>query len=158
MMKTYAEARGWLTADEREALFAIASAGNVILNVGIEYGASLHCFKDGNPNCYIIAIDLIGDDKFEGNRDRIQFIKGDSAKLKLDEEVDVSFIDGGHFYEEVKKDIENFAPMTKKFLLFHDYSDQPMHAGVKKALDEWETDEWEKIDQVDTIAIYKRVE
>lgn len=153
---SYKEAKGWLTPDEREALFAAASMGNVILNVGIEYGASLHCLKEGNPNCYIIAIDLIGDEKFEGNRDRIQFIKGDSTKLVLDDGVDVSFIDGGHDYEVVKQDIERFAPITRTLLLFHDYSDLPMHEGVKRALDEWETDEWEKIDQVDTISVYRR--
>lgn len=155
-MTDYRTAKGWLTPDEREALFTAAQAGNVILNVGIEYGASLHCLKAGNPNCYIIAIDLIGDEKFVGDRDRIQFIKGDSTKLILDS-VDVSFIDGGHDEATVKKDIERFAPITKSFLLFHDYSDLDMHAGVKKALDEWHSDEWKKVDQVDTIAVYRRV-
>jgi len=153
---SYKDARGWLTADEREVIFAAAQAGSVILNVGIEYGASIHCLRAGNPNCYIVAIDLIGDEKFEGDRSGVQFIKGDSMQLVLENGVDVAFIDGGHDYETVKKDIAQFAPVTRKLLLFHDYSDQEMHAGVKQALDEWESSEWEKIDQVDTIAVYKR--
>jgi len=157
-MENYKTAKGWLTPAEREALFAAARMGNVILNVGIEYGASLHCLKAGNPNAYIIAIDLIGDEKFVGDRNRIQFIKGDSTMLVLENGVDVAFIDGGHDYETVKKDIARFAPVTRKLMLFHDYSDLDMHAGVKKALDEWQSDEWEKVDQIDTISVYRRIE
>jgi hypothetical protein len=156
-MTEYRTAKGWLTLDEREALFAAAGFGNVILNVGIEYGASIHCLKAGNPNAYIIAIDLIGDEKFEGDRDRIQFIKGDSTLLVLENGVDVTFIDGGHDYETVKADIAQFAPITRELILFHDYSELPMHAGVKKALDEWQTKEWKKVDQVDTISVYRRM-
>ena len=155
---SYKDARGILSAPERELLYAYASKGDVILNVGIEYGASLHCFQEGNKTCRIIGIDILGDAVFEGARDRITFIKADTLEVPLDfGEVDVSFIDGCHYYNVIKEDIKKFAPITKKFILFHDYSELPWVQGVVQALDEWKTDEWEKIAQVDTIAVYKRV-
>jgi len=153
----YKTAKGWLTAPEREALFAAAYGGNNILNIGIEYGASLHCFQEGNPNAKIVAVDLIGDEKFEGDRRNIIFLKGDSTQLETGSHTfEVTFIDGGHDYETVKKDIEHFAPITTVLLMFHDYSDADIHAGVKQALDEWHSPDWRKVDQIDTIAIYRR--
>ena len=152
----YKTAKGWLTENEREALFAAAHFGNRILNVGIEYGASVHCFKEGNPDAQIVAIDLIGDEKFDGDRSNVIFIKGDSTKFTSPDKFDVIFVDGGHDYETVAKDIEIFSQLAETLLLFHDYSDLEMHAGVKKALDEWKTPEWKKIDQVDTISVYMK--
>ena len=158
-MATYKDAKGVLSAKEREFLHSVASQGDVILNVGVEFGASVHCFQEGNPKCRIIAIDIIGGEQFEGKRDRVTFIKADTLEVDLDfGEVDISFIDGSHYYHIISEDIKKFAPITKKLMVFHDYSELPWVQGVVKALDEWKTDEWKKIKQVDTIAVYERVE
>lgn len=180
----YKKARGYLSPDEREYLFTMAKESNLILNIGVEYGASIHCFRDGNPNATIIAIDLIGNEKFEGDVGKqvyfddtqvtihnsdfsiidslkqpfVLFIKADSNTLEIDRTSALIFIDGCHWGECVKNDIDKYSQLATKYLLFHDYSDSPIHLGVKEALDNWDCTGFQKIKQVDTIAVYKRVE
>lgn len=177
-MVNYQEAKGWLSKDERQYLRNVAIGYATILNVGIEYGASLHCFNSNNKK--IVAIDLIGASKLndidafknvqlldtekgytfklESMQNGLTVITGDSNKIVLKGFLpDVTFIDGGHDYQCVKNDIKQFAGITQKYLLFHDYSDLPMHLGVKQALDEWKPTDFEFIAQVDTIRAYKRI-
>ena len=174
----YLEAKGWLSKDERQYLRNIAIGYATILNVGIEYGASLHCFNSSNKK--IVAIDLIGASKLngidafsnvqlldtqsgytfklEGMQNGLAVITGDSNKITLQNFLpEVTFIDGGHDYQCVKNDIKQFAKITQTYLLFHDYSDLPMHLGVKQALDEWQSSDFEFVAQVDTIRAYKRL-
>lgn len=175
---SYLDAKGWLSKYEREYLRNIANGYVAILNVGIEYGASLHCFNSSNKK--IVAIDLIGASKLhdidafssvqlldtqngytiklESMQNGLTVITGDSNKIALKGFLpDVTFIDGGHDYQCVKNDIKRFAKITQTYLLFHDYSDLPMHAGVKQALDEWHPTDFEFVAQVDTIRAYKRL-
>lgn len=181
----YKIARGYLSDVEREYLFEIAKESNIIINVGIEYGASIHCFREGNPDAQIIAIDIIGDDKFEGDvgesyvisdlykrvksptifdiiknaeRSSVLFVEADSNSLDIGVEAGVIFVDGCHWGECFQNDVEKYSKLATKYLLFHDYSDDPPHRGVKAALDNWQSDDFEKIDQIDTIAVYKRIE
>lgn len=183
----YKTAKGWLSENEREFLFNIAKKSATIINVGIEYGASLHCLRQGNPSANIVAIDLIGSEKLEGISDLgytqlltvessnnaktnkvdikaaasqdkfLLLIKADSTKLELKNfSADSTFIDGGHDYVCVKNDIARYAPITKKYLMFHDYSNAEIHSGVKQALDEWQSKEFAFIEQVDTLRVYER--
>lgn len=177
-MVNYQEAKGWLSKNEREYLHNVAIDFDAILNVGVEYGASLHCFNSGNKK--IVAIDLIGAAKLNdinafqnvqlldtekgytvnltGMQNDLTVITGNSNKITLKGFLpDVTFIDGGHDYQCVKNDIKRFAKITQTYLLFHDYSDLPMHAGVKQALDEWQSSDFEFVAQVDTIRAYKRL-
>ena len=177
-MVNYQEAKGWLSKNEREYLRNVAIGYATILNVGIEYGASLHCFNSSNKK--IVAIDLIGASKLngidafsnvqlldtqsgytfklEGMQNGLAVITGDSNKITLQNFLpEVTFIDGGHDYQCVKNDIKRFAKITQTYLLFHDYSDLPMHSGVKQALDEWQSSDFEFVAQVDTIRAYKRL-
>jgi len=173
----YKTAKGWLTDSEREYLHKLAQESATIINVGIEYGASIHCFAEGNLHAKIVAIDLIGNEKFVGNpknsvaiieeqaceieellmQNDIVFVKANSNTIDLALEADLIFIDGGHDYKCVQNDIAKFAPWATNYLLFHDYSNAKIHEGVKKALDEWHPQCFVKIAQVDTIAAYKRI-
>lgn len=184
----YKTAKGWLSENERQFLFDIAKKSATIINVGIEYGASLHCLRQGNASANIVAIDLIGSEKLEGISDLgytqlltvessnnaktnkldvkatvsqssfLLLIKADSTKLELKNfSADSTFIDGGHDYRCVKNDIARYAPITKKYLMFHDYSNAEIHDGVKKALDEWQSPDFELYKQIDTIRAYKRI-
>lgn len=171
----YKKARGYLSEKEREYLFDIAKESRAIINVGVQYGASVHCFKEGNPNATIIAIDLDGNKDFEGNLDYVLiendpitnatinefenyviFVKGNSNTIEIDVTADVIFIDGCHWGECLQNDIEKYSALATKYILFHDYSDAPPHKGVKQELDNWQSKDFVKIDQIDTIAVYKR--
>lgn len=180
----YKTTRGYLTDKERQYLFDIAKESDTIINVGIEYGASVHCFRQGNPNVTIIAIDLIGNQKFEGEVNAILlfeeedfafpkdyvfpenfftseesfvvFIEGNSNTINIEAKSDLIFVDGCHWGECLQNDIEKYSALATKYLLFHDYSDDPPHKGVKQALDNWQSEHFVKIDQIDTLAVYKR--
>jgi hypothetical protein len=141
-------------------MLAVAGTfGNLMLNIGVEYGASIHCLKAGNPDALVVGVDTIGDDKFEGDRNGIQFIRGDSREVELPYRFDVTFIDGCHSYKCVKADIANLAPITNKLLLFHDYckDGRGVYSGVVRAVDEWQTDKWERIAHLDRMVVFRRV-
>lgn len=172
----YKTARGWLTEKERDYLHSLAKNSATIINVGIEYGASIHCLAEGNPTANIVAIDLIGKQKFVGTLEssvaitaaqvanleqllaqyHVVFIEANSNTIDIAMPADLVFIDGGHDYACVQNDIAKFAPLAQDCLLFHDYSDAPIHDGVKWALDEWAHSGFVKIAQVDTIAAYRK--
>ena len=57
----------------------------------------------------------------------------------------------------IENDIAKYSQLATNYLLFHDYSDSPIHRGVKEALDNWHCEDFKKTGQVDTIAIYQRV-
>ena len=186
----YKKARGYLKPDERQLLFDLAKEAETIIDVGVEYGASIFALVEGSkPHTKIIAIDLIGADKFEGKLDcevqyeteynivehkekgidlikdifnfyphkTVLFIDGNSNTIPLETEADLIFIDGGHWSPVIENDIAKYSQLATKYLLFHDYSNSPIHRGVKQALDNWDCNGFQKIKQVDSIAVYKRV-
>jgi len=68
--------------------------------------------------------------------DKFKSIKKNSnvAHYKFKEQsMDFVYIDGGHSYEQVKKDIENYFPLVKKGGVFggHDFSDIPVNPGQR---------------------------
>jgi len=75
-------------------------------------------------------------------RDRFSVLRGFSHEVikqwPSHRKIDFLWIDGGHSYEDVQRDIHNWTPLVKKnsFICFHDYRDAP---GVKKAVDELTT-------------------
>lgn len=179
IISSYKTARGYLSDAERKYLYNIAGESDIIINVGIECGASVHCFREGNSDANIIAIDLIGNKKFEGDVGQailtegnivdfsildimpdpiVMFVKANSNTLNIDLQSDLIFIDGCHWGQCLQNDIEKYSRLATKYLLFHDYSDAPPHAGVKKALDNWDCPGFKKTDQIDTIAVYERIQ
>lgn len=177
-MTDYRTARGWLTSGERDVLFyeakrlAVTQSSAVIVNIGVEYSASVHCLLGGireaqesfalaAPLVYAIDID---NSKVEGDPQAI-LITGDSGSRvtarKVKGEISLLFIDGGHSFEQVSKDISVWAERVVPggTMMFHDYSDLEMHAGVKKAVDKWYLKaqwEWYHVATTDTLSQFRR--
>lgn len=61
----------------------------------------------------------------------------EAAHYFLRDTVDLVFIDAGHSYEDVQRDIESYRPLVRDggILCGHDYA-CPSHAGVQQAVDE----------------------
>jgi SAM-dependent methyltransferase len=168
-MQDYHTARGWLTLPEREAIreYACAAENNFedpkIVNVGVEYGASLYCLRDGAPVAEIYGIDL-DISKFDGTLD-VELIRADSHGDEVDSHVPsglaLVFLDADHSEEGLTADIKKWARRVKSggYLLFHDYSDWEVHAGVVAAVDAWydRVNTWEFLEQVDTLRVYRRI-
>lgn len=55
--------------------------------------------------------------------------RGDSNNLHshITEDYEVVFIDGGHSYEQVKRDWENYGPKATKAVVFHDFCSEGPH-------------------------------
>lgn len=71
----------------------------------------------------------------DGKFQKIKSLSHESANLFEDNSVDICFIDAGHSYEAVKKDIESWLPKMKKggVISGHDYN---AWQGVNKAVNE----------------------
>lgn len=142
----YRTAKGWLSQDERALLYEAAmkvGPGGYMVNVGIEYGASLVCLRQGNRDGVLTAIDLIGDSKLDAVIPApFIVVKGDSTilgRLWNPQTVSLAFIDGGHDYPTVSKDaaLWSKAIMPGGFLLFHDTDLSPAQDEVNRAVTEW---------------------
>jgi len=168
-MTDYRTARGWISLPEREALKDYASAcasafeDAKILNIGVEYGASLHCLREGAPEAELYGIDL-NTKVFEGDDTGAIMFEGDShgdeAADALPSGYGLVFLDADHTEEGLDADIKLWARRIRKggYLLFHDYSDWVLHEGVVAAVDSWydRVKTWEFIEQVDTLRVYRK--
>lgn len=57
--------------------------------------------------------------------DYCELIIGNSEDVVFDKEIGFLFIDGGHSYEQIKRDMDKYIPKVIKdgIIVFHDYSD-----------------------------------
>lgn len=69
-------------------------------------------------------------------QDYCELIIANSEDIEFDKEIGFLFIDGGHSYEQIKKDIEKWIPKVAKngIIIFHDYSNA--FPDVVKAIEE----------------------
>lgn len=171
----YKEAKGWLTDNERNLLKRLGEASGfveeldaVILNIGIEYGASVHCLRAGTGRP-IVAVDIIGDEKFEGDIDKVDFIRADSADMPWNKKIAVAFIDGDHGYAGVTYDCR-FADyvVSGGYIAFHDCYEWPpappknvraICPDVNRAVQDWfdKQVDWIEGEPVDSIRVFRRV-
>lgn len=144
-MADYRTAKGWLTLPEREALASwareVKNLPGVQLNIGVEFGASMHCLAQGSG--LLVGVDLIGDDKMEGGPiDDTLIVKGFSQDLyslwSRDQPIKFAFIDGGHDTHTVASDCR-FAYFVCHggIIAFHDTSNSPAEEDVNRAVSEW---------------------
>lgn len=166
----------------------------VIVEVGCEYGKSTsefaHAVRD-KQDTRIISVDLFPDDHhlakqygglfnvWESNLQESGVIntpnlivipmRGISWEIgeKWSAPIDLLFIDAGHHYEEVKKDIAAWVDHVKPggVVAFHDVAKidyaHPLHFEVARAVDEWHDDnkdEWQRFDAPDTLLYFVRKE
>lgn len=122
----YTKARGILTGPERDYLYARAKsvpANGWMVNIGIEYGASLVCLRQGNPTAHLIGIDIIGTERLETPIPHLKALRYDSTKLRRAWVTpDLAFIDGGHDYMTVTVDAHLWGDAVKPggVVIFHD--------------------------------------
>lgn len=166
MADDYRMAKGWLTDPERDALvdYARSAAEGIaeatIVNIGVEFGASLHCLRHGAPGATLYGIDL-NISKLVGDP-HAKLIEGNSndaaVAAMVPKDVDLLFVDGGHDYDTVLGDLRLWAPKVGVggYLLLHDYSSWELHKGVVDAVAAWERrlKKWKFIELVDTLRIY----
>lgn len=182
MKNFYKTAKGWLTLNERDWLYHLASQSKVcILNIGVEYGASVVCLRAGNNNVPIVAIDLIGSDKLDDENlhylRRVnlieileigqfgsfpQFLKGDSGSLAHDwnEPLDLIFVDGDHTTDGVLRDCVFAQYLVKDGVIcFHDCYNSPMASAVNKSVSKWfgSSQDFAEEELVDSIRTFRKV-
>lgn len=180
----YREARGWLTPAEREALYSYARRVPVngkIVNIGVEYGASVVCLYEGRQSSetevFALDIDL---SKYAGRTPHnVAIVEGNSRNFDwedycwhhlTDNLIDLLFIDGDHSYKGVRADLRWVDFVTQGgVVIFHDCYDwprpgvkpktpRPVCPEVNRAVEEWkeESDQWEELRHVDSMRIFKR--
>lgn len=163
----YKTAHGFLTSNERELLKTLASRISklgTILNIGVEYGASLVCLNAGNPMALLIGVD-VDNSKCEA-RDLAKLITANSHDLILEwhRPANLIFIDGGHSYDDVINDIRfaEYSPVGS-LLAFHDCAGQDgtPHSsceGVDRAVSDWKAGDldWVETQHVDSIRTFER--
>lgn len=157
---------------ERKLLFELASQlpGNAaILNIGVEFGASLACLRAGNPTARIIGLDLDTTKAVSPYGCELVQVDSHEAVKTWAEPLDLIFVDGDHGELGVLLDA-GFADFLKVggHILFQDVYDwdKPgeIHGvcpGVYAAVEKWFRDqyklEFEELPSVDTTRVFKRV-
>ena len=171
-MIDYLNAKGHLTVGERHTLFNLSLAmplNAVIVNIGVEFGASVACLRAGHETASIYAIDV---DMSKAIRVKAHYIEEDSGALPPtfppDWWIDLLFIDGDHSYSGVVRDTA-WVPLVRQggYVLFHDCYDWPpspprmvhqLVPGVNKAVEEWYagSNDWKELDHVDTTRVFQK--
>lgn len=134
-MATFLTADGWLTRNERLALREYAMIvglrnatpdESVIVDIGVEYGASMVCLRAGWPY-RIYGVDLDNSKAAQGikNDQGTVLLTGDSGTLGLQwtqgQNISLLFIDGDHSYNGVMRDTV-WCDHVQKYgiVIFHD--------------------------------------
>jgi glycosyltransferase involved in cell wall biosynthesis len=145
---------GWMTDEELNFLYHASKQYETIAEIGSWKGRSTNALLEGCKG-EVTAID-----HFEGSSDikdgthgakgayeqfkentkqfkNLKVVKaesGEAAEKLKDARFEMVFIDGGHTYEEVKRDIDLWQGKATKMICGHDYSDA--WPEVKKAVNE----------------------
>jgi predicted O-methyltransferase YrrM len=107
-------------------------------------GPTMRYFRDKYPQkrVYEMMVETVDSTVFASHR-RVVMV-GDSEEVArlLGGGFDFIFLDGDHFYEGVKKDVEGYYPLVRQggLLMGHDYGgkgDQKGRFGVQRAVDDF---------------------
>jgi len=174
----YMNAKGFLQPDERKYLYKVSretvpTISGVMINIGVEYGASMACLRAGNPTAWLVGID-IDMSKYEGPKDdRIILIQTRSynAYLFWKKPIDLLFVDGDHGFKGVMDDtLWTLYLRPGKLVIYQDCYDWDVRPpvphkvcpGVNKAVETWSTSNqsgaWTELDYVGTSRVFKRRE
>lgn len=138
----------------------------IIVNIGVSWGASLHCLVAGAPEATHIAIDIDYDKRPVQGKELlsvVEFIDSDSATYPFFGMAHLVFVDGNHTFRGVSGDIANWEPHIPVggLIVFHDYEPAERDAkrleGVKRAVDTWRNEGWQQVGSAGSIVAFKRI-
>lgn len=168
--------RGFLRRTATEQMIVYNTPVIGIINIGVMWGASMHCFRAGAPMAALVGIDIdfktypiknpgmLGAMLVQGDSTKIHATRGKDMK-----NIHILFIDGSHLYKDVKADIAGWAPKVAQggIMLFHDYNPKPVDmkrdptlAGVRKAVNEWfavSDNNWKWLMAPDSLRAFRRM-
>lgn len=162
--------------NERECMAKLAeevSPGGLIVEIGSLYGGMTAVLGLANPEAKIVSIDdyswhptgfpstskklLVANMKKVGVAN-VTAREGDSREIgkTWKRKIDLLWIDGGHSYDYVHADLENFGPHAQ-VIAAHDYKN-PAWATIEQAINEFIRDhpEWSVSEVVGMVAVLKR--
>lgn len=89
------------------------------------------------------------------NVDNVELIVSSFQELEWNKKLDALYIDGTHYYEDVKEDFEKFSPFLRKggIVIFDDYN---LNWGVKDFIDKELSKKWEIVSTNTTAVIWKK--
>lgn len=154
--------REWLK--EAAAEVAARFPASTMVNVGIYYGASMHCIRAGAPDARLVGVDI--KDWGIQNRDelRASYLWEDSTicHVDFDEPIHLLFLDCTMKYEAVLAEILGWCPkvVTDGLIIFNLYHLPPPRWGTRLAADEWlmaTASEWEDIEAPRPIRTIRRI-
>jgi len=171
----FAKVPSWTSIAEREVLARLAEqvpAGGTIVEIGALYGGMTIVMGQANPEAWITVIDNFSwtpiqerpASKAELLRNTTEFgvtkvdvLEGDSREIgrTWTTPIDLLWIDGGHSFEFVRADLENFAPWAQVVAL-HDYDNQ-FWPDIRRAVEEFMQthDGWEIAEVVDMVVVLR---
>lgn len=143
----------------------------LIVNIGIMWGCTLWCLRDGAPDAVLYGVDIEPERWPISDADLLhaKILKGDSRVMPFYDDIHLLLIDGDHHYETICSDIANWMPhvVPGGSVIFHDYAPSrynmdayPELEGVKRAVDEWAvaSSEWKQLAVVDSVIAFGRSE
>jgi len=118
----------------------------VIVNIGVDYGGSMYCFRMGAPKARLIGVDIRYHQGVDLSPLEAVLIEGNSNRVhdQVPPPMHLLFVDGGHDRETVSGDIRGWVPKVAigGIVIFHDVE----LPGISKAIEEWwDGKEWEEI-------------
>ena len=163
--------------NERECVARLAAevkAGGLMVEIGCLYGGMTAVMGLANPKAEIISID---DFSWHPNDDvptspellmanmgrvgvtNVQVITGDSREIgKIwDKQIDFLWVDGGHSFDYIYKDLCNFGPFAQ-VIAAHDYGN-PYWPSIQEAVEKFvsENNVWEISEVAGTVVVLRRV-
>lgn len=152
---------GWMGVGELDWLYKQAKKMDSVVEIGSWKGRSTHAFLSACKGP-VWAVDHFQGSEGEeerhaeakkkdlyevfmknvGHFPNLKVLKMDSAEAVdkfADASVDMIFIDGGHSYNEVKRDILSWQPKAKKLICGHDFNWQSVRQAVEEVLGEVKT-------------------
>lgn len=177
----YRTAKGMLKPGERQCLFDLARrfahqyGHHVIVNIGVEYGASMVCLHQGCPDADLYGVDIdfkplaedikaeLGPKTILIEQDSREYVPEVIAKHEL--RINLVFIDGMHYKSFVRNDACLSELVVKGgYIAFHDAyrwdcTDQ-IQPEVYPAIQDWlaeHPEQWEELPQAGTIRSFKRI-
>lgn len=160
----FLEAKGYIAQSERWQLYLLANSLHkdaTIVNIGVEFGASMTSLRQGNRTAHLVGVDLDISKLDKTHNYGAVLLVGDSGPVGqawADGPIDLLFIDGDHTYAGCKADIDAWFPHMAEggIIAFHDCNTTQCE-GVTRAIGEWlnTAENWIELPRAGSIRTFK---